>query len=130
MERFIPQIIKGCIENNEFPVSEGKQLRDFCFISDFVQAVFTILANSSVHGEVINISSGRPISIKQVVGMIVNIIGSGRPQFGRIDYRDGENMALYADISKAKNLLGWKPDFDLNQGLLETINWIKESRDE
>jgi nucleoside-diphosphate-sugar epimerase len=130
MERFIPQIIKGCIEGNEFPVSEGRQLRDFCFISDFVQAVFTILANSSVHGEVINISSGKPISIKQVVGMIVNIIGSGQPQFGEIDYRDGENMALYADISKAKNLLGWKPDFDLNQGLLETINWIKEFRDE
>jgi nucleoside-diphosphate-sugar epimerase len=124
-ERFIPQVIKACINNQKFPTSKGEQLRDFCFIDDFVQAVFTVLANNNVYGEVVNISSGRPVFIKQVVDMIVSIVGSGRPQFGRVCYRDGENMALYADIEKAKNLLDWKPDFDLEQGLIETIEWVK-----
>ena len=126
-ERFIPQVINGCIKNEKFPISIGEQLRDFCFIDDFVDAVFTILdnVNDNIYGEVINISSGKPVSIKEVVEMIVNIIGSGRPQFGLVDYRDGENMALYADISKAKKLLDWSPNFDLEQGIMETIEWVK-----
>jgi nucleoside-diphosphate-sugar epimerase len=124
-ERFIPQIIKGCINNQKFPVSKGEQLRDFCFIDNFVQAIFSALDNNNVHGEVINIASGKSISIKQVINAIVDIIGSGEPQFGQVAYRNGENMALYADIAKAEDLLGWKPSVSLRQGLLETIKWVK-----
>ena len=124
-ERFIPQIIKGCTNRQEFPVSKGEQLRDFCFIDDFIQAVFSVLDNHSAHGEVINIASGKPISIKKMINTIVDIIGSGEPQFGQVVYRDGENMALYGDTTKAKEILGWKSSVSLRQGLLETIKWVK-----
>ena len=124
-ERFIPQIIKGCTSRQEFPVSKGEQLRDFCFIDDFIQAVFSALDNHSAHGEVINIASGKPISIKKMINTIVDIIGSGEPQFGQVVYRDGENMALYGDTTKAKEILGWKSSVSLRQGLLETIKWVK-----
>jgi nucleoside-diphosphate-sugar epimerase len=124
-ERFIPQIIKGCTNRQEFPVSKGEQLRDFCFIDDFIQAVFSALDNRSAHGEVINIASGKPISIKKMINTIVDIIGSGEPQFGQVAYRNGENMALYGDTTKAKEILGWKSSVSLRQGLLETIKWVK-----
>jgi UDP-glucose 4-epimerase len=124
-ERFIPQIIKGCTSRQEFPVSKGEQLRDFCFIDDFIQAVFAALDNRSAHGEVINIASGKPISIKKMINTIVDIIGSGEPQFGQVAYRNGENMALYGDTTKAKEILGWKSSVSLRQGLLETIKWVK-----
>ena len=124
-ERFIPQIIKGCTSRQEFPVSKGEQLRDFCFIDDFIQAVFSALDNHSAHGEVINIASGKPISIKKMINTIVDIIGSGEPQFGQVAYRNGENMALYGDTTKAKEILGWKSSVSLRQGLLETIKWVK-----
>ena len=103
--RFIPQIIQGCLNGSDFPVSNGEQLRDFCFISDITEAIFLALNNSNIHGEIINIASGKAISIKEVVVMIQSIIGSGSPKFGEIRYRVGENMALVADISKAKKLL-------------------------
>ena len=124
-ERFIPQIIKGCINCQEFPVSKAEQLRDFCFIDDFIQAVFAALDNRSAHGEVINIASGKPISIKKMINTIVDIIGSGGPQFGQVAYRNGENMTLYGDTTKAKEILGWKSSVSLRQGLLETIKWAK-----
>ena len=124
-ERFIPQIIKGCTNRQEFPVSKGEQLRDFCFIDDFIQAVFSALDNHSAHGEVINIASGKPISIKKMINTIVDIIGSGEPQFGQVAYRNGENMALYGDTTKAKEILGWKTSVSLRQGLLKTIKWVK-----
>ena len=126
-ERFIPQIIKGCTNRQEFPVSKGEQLRDFCFIDDFVQAVFSALDNHSAHGEVINIASGKPISIKKMINTIVAVIGSGQPQFGQIAYRNGENMSLYGDITKAKNILGWKSSVSLEQGLKETIKWVEKT---
>jgi nucleoside-diphosphate-sugar epimerase len=124
-ERFLPQIIKGCVHNQKFPASKGEQLRDFCFIDDFVQAVFSTLDNDNAYGEVINISSGESTSIKKIVDMVVNIIGFGQPQFGQIAYRDGENMALYANIDKAEKLLGWRPGTSLEKGLAETIKWMK-----
>ena len=126
MNRFIPQVINGCIKGDEFPTSEGMQLRDFCFISDFVQSVFSSIGNAKVHGEVINVASGDPISIKDVVIKIQKIVTTGSPQFGQTSYRNGENMKLYADITKAKSLLNWEPRVSLDEGLKKTINFIRD----
>jgi UDP-glucose 4-epimerase len=124
-DRFIPQIIMGCINDEKFPVSEGMQLRDFLFIDDFIDVVFLTLHNNNVLGEIINISSGIPVTIKKVINIIVDTIKSGQPQFGKIKYRDGENMKLYGDITKVKKLLNWKPRVDLETGLHKTIESIK-----
>ena len=125
--RFIPQIIYGCLENNEFPVTQGEQLRDFCYIDDFVNAIFSSFENNNAFGEVINIASGRPILVKEIVSMIQNIIGAGVPKFGQIPYRVDENMELYADISKANKLLNWTPKINLESGLESTIEFQKEN---
>jgi nucleoside-diphosphate-sugar epimerase len=122
--RFIPQVIKGCISNKEFPVSKGEQLRDFCYITDFVDAVFLILKNEKTNGNVINIASGNPVMIKDVINKIVLHVGSGIPKFDEIKYRKNENMKLYADITKASVILGWQPKVNLDSGLKKTINWI------
>lgn len=122
--RFIPQVINGCIKKKLFPVSSGEQFRDFCYIDDAVKAIMLSLNNKKSHGEVINISSGKPINVKKVVEKIVNKVGSGRPNFGKINYRNLENMKLYADISKAKKFLKWKPIIGLDEGLELTINSI------
>jgi nucleoside-diphosphate-sugar epimerase len=126
-KRFIPQIIYGCLNDFEFPVSYGDQLRDFCFISDIVDAIFLTLNNSNIYGEVINIGSGDLISIKEIIINIQKIIGMGRPQFGKISYRVGENMELYADTNKAKNLLKWESKVSLKTGLKKTINFYRSN---
>jgi UDP-glucose 4-epimerase len=123
--RFLPQIIKGCLENRSFPTSEGQQLRDFCFIQDTVDAVFAAFNNAASRGEVINIGSGRPVSIRHMIETVRHLIGKGDPQFGAIPYRPSENMELYADISKAKTLLGWEPKVNLEIGLNRTIQWVR-----
>lgn len=124
-DRFIPQIIRGCIDDHNFPTSNGEQLRDFCYIDDFSLAVFAALKNTKAHGEAINICSGKPVAIKSMIEKIASLIGSGRPQFGKIHYRDGENMALYGDPEKAKRILNWEAKTSLDEGLVKTIEWIK-----
>jgi nucleoside-diphosphate-sugar epimerase len=123
--RFLPQIISGCLEDKFFPTSKGEQLRDFCFIQDMVDAIFLTFASSAARGEVFNIASGQPVSIRQMIETVRKLTGRGEPQFGKIAYRSGENMALYANISKAKTLLGWEPKVTLENGISETIQYFK-----
>jgi len=125
--RFLPQVIKGCLNNQKFPVSKGEQLRDFCYLSDISRGIYAALIEKKALGEVINLASGSPISIKKLIENVNLITGKGRPQFGEILYRKGENMSLYADISKAKRLLNWEPKIDLNQGLRNTVAWYEQN---
>lgn len=125
-ERFLPQVIAGCLRDAHFPASAGEQLRDFCYIEDTVDAIFVALQSPNARGEIFNIGSGRPTSIRAMIDKVRAIIGTGAPRFGTIPYRPGENMSLYADISKARELLGWEPRVSSDAGLRSTIDWIRE----
>ena len=122
-KRFLPQIIKGCLDDKIFPTSAGKQLRDFCYVSDTVEAIFQTLINPDVDGQVFNVASGEPISIRTMIENIQKLIGKGKPVYGRIPNRPGENMELYADITKIKKILNWRPHVNLEEGLHQTIKW-------
>jgi nucleoside-diphosphate-sugar epimerase len=124
--RFLPQIIKGCLENRSFPTSAGQQLRDFCYVQDVVEAVFAAFSQAAVRGETINVGSGTGVTIRQMIETVRAQIGKGEPLFGELAYRPGENMALYADVSKAKRLLGWSAKVPLEAGLNQTIQWFKD----
>jgi nucleoside-diphosphate-sugar epimerase len=124
-QRFLPQIIQGCLENRQFPVSGGVQIRDFCYVEDIVDAVFRCFDCQSATGVLLNIASGEPTQVREIIEFIVQLIGSGRPQFGKVPYRTGENMSLYADISAAREILNWSPRWTLFNGLNTTIDWVR-----
>lgn len=124
-QRFLPQIIKGCLNKSEFKTSEGKQLRDFCYIEDVIDAMVKAAVSPLSKGHIINIASGLPVSIKEMIGKIMALTGGGRPLWGAHPYRKGENMELYADISLAKKLLNWEPCTGLEDGLRKTIEYYK-----
>jgi len=119
--RFLPQIIKGCLRNESFKTSEGAQLRDFCYVEDVVDGMVKAALSPAALGSVINIASGIPISIREMIEKVRNLTGMGRPLWGTYPYRKGENMELYADISLAKKILQWEPKTDLHEGLVKTI---------
>jgi nucleoside-diphosphate-sugar epimerase len=124
-KRFLPQIIKGCVSGKTFPTSLGEQLRDFCFVDDVTRGILMALMQDDINGEVINIASGIPVTIRKVTETVKVLVGQGDPLFGQIPYRPKENMELYADISKANNLLNWKPEITLDDGILRTINFYR-----
>jgi len=125
-QRFIPQIIKGCLDDNTFPTSAGDQLRDFCYVTDVVEAMLLAAQSQKTQGHVINIASGQPVSIRDVIETIQEKVGQGQPRFGQYPYRKGENMALYADVTKAKQLLGWAPKVDFDDGITRCIEHMKQ----
>ena len=124
-DRFLPQIIKGCLSDSEFPTSLGEQVRDFCFVSDITRAIFAVFECEATNGQVLNVASGEPVTIRTVIQKIRDITGKGRPRFGQVDYRLGENMVLYADTSKIRSLIGWRPVVSLDDGLERTVEWYR-----
>lgn len=124
--RFIPQIIKGCLQNKSFPTSSGTQIRDFCYIDDVIEAIFLALFSKKAEGQILNIGSGNPIQIRRIVMLINNIIGKGNPVFGDVPLRILENMSLFPEINLAKEILDWVPATSIQDGLTKTIDSFNE----
>ena len=85
-----------------------------------------MLEAKNVKGEILNLASGHPVAIHTVIEQVRGIIGSGNPQFGKLPFRVGENMGLYANIDKAKKLIGWSPQIGFDEGLHRTIAFFRD----
>ena len=70
INRLIPIVITSCIKDEEFPCSDGKQFRDFVYISDVVQAIIKSIHSKKSKGQVFNLGSSKPIKIKKLILMI------------------------------------------------------------
>tara|TARA_B100001123_G_C15276441_1_gene1012349 strand:+ start:91 stop:1020 length:930 start_codon:yes stop_codon:yes gene_type:complete len=126
-DRFMPQIVEGCLSNKKFPTTSGEQIRDFCYIDDTTNAILLILTKKQAVGEIFNVASGVPIKIKNVINLVKKITGKGRPEFNKRKTRKDENEVLYADIRKIKKLLHWKPRTKLLNGIKKTIKSLKKN---
>ena len=124
--RFFPIIIKGCIKNEKFPCSKGNQLRDFVHVEDVVEAILKSLKNKNAKGQIINIGSGKPRKIKDIINHVKKISKGGFPQFGKIKLRKDEILKIYPSIKKAKNKINWKPKISFRKGLKSTIKFYNE----
>lgn len=120
--RFIPFVIHNCIHNQTFNISSCLQTRDFLYVSDLISAILLCLESDNVNGEVLNIGSGIPLQLLDVVESIVSIVGSGTPIYGGWKSSKIENISLHPSTSKIADLLGWKSRVSLHSGLQKTID--------
>ena len=128
VNRFLPIIIKGCIENKKFPCSKGNQFRDFLHVDDVVDAIIKSLTNKNARGQIINIGSGKPRKIRNIIKDVKKISNGGHPQFGKIKLRKDEIQKIYPNINKAKNIIKWKPKISFEKGLKSTIKSYYEQK--
>ena len=126
INRFLPIIIKGCIKNKKFPCSKGNQLRDFVHVDDVVDAIIKSLISKNARGQIINIGSGKPKKIKNLIKYIKKTLNGGHPQFGKIKLREDEILKLYPNINKASKKIKWKPKVSFSKGLKLTIKSYNE----
>ena len=127
-DRFIPQIIKGCLSNSEFETSRGLNFCDFTYVSDISTGLMDLLECNEATGKIVNLASGKPIQIKSIVEKIHKLIGKGKPVFGSLDNIVNNNN-LYADISLAQSLISWKLKVPIEEGLIKTIKTYEDLND-
>ncbi len=126
--RLIPITIKACKKNKKFGCSNGNQLRDFIHIDDVVDAIIKALTNKRAIGQILNIGSGKPEKVKNIIKYIKKVLKGGKPIFGKIKLRKDENLKNYASIQKAKKIINWKPKIAFKKGLNSTIKYYNERK--
>ncbi len=126
----IPLFILG-IFKNEAPYinGDGEQTRDFTFVENAVQANIKALftTNPKAFGEVFNVAVGERISINYLFNELARLYGSDLKAEHRDD-REGDIRNSLADISKAKELLGYDPQVRVGEGLQITLDWFKANQ--
>lgn len=105
---------------------DGKQKRDFTYIDDLVRAIQAALTKGPAVGKVINIGTGRPVSLLELARMIAKVAGT-KCRLKFLPPRPGDPSRCHADIRFAERTLGYRPRIGLEEGLKRTFEWYRES---
>ncbi len=123
----IPTIIGQALRGGVIKLGSLAPTRDMNFVANTVDGFVAVGGCSAAVGEVINIGSGREISVGDLARLIVGIVGSRSEvveDAQRIRPAASEVERLLCDPAKAARLLGWKPEVGLEEGLKRTIEWF------
>lgn len=125
--RIVPGTIRSII-NGERPIirSDGTYVRDYIYIEDAVYAYLFLaekMEDASIHGEAFNFSNEHQISVIDLVTKIIKLMNRKDLKYIILNEAQNEIKHQYLSARKAKEILGWKPQFTLEKGLQKTIDW-------
>jgi len=102
---------------------DGEHSRDFTYIKDVVQANLLASEHDAL-GEIINIGAGAPINLTDLAKLMLKITNKENLNINYTDSRPGDILHSFADISKAKELIKFNPQYDQEQGLKDYFKWF------
>ena len=122
----IPKFITCILKDEAPPIhGDGKQTRDFTYVANVVQANIKSAVTLGIKCEVFNIACAKAYSVLDIVKYVNKILGKNiLPKFGPI--RAGDALHTLADISRAKKLIGFKPEIGFEEGLKKTIEYFSK----
>ena len=122
--RLVPSVISSLLNNQEAKVTQGDQIRDFLHVEDMAAAICAV-AQSHLTG-VVNIGSGKPVAVRDLVTKIGEILDRQKLiKLGALPYSGSEPMFICADNSRLTQNTQWVPRFNLEGGLRHTVEWWK-----
>src|SRR5688500_7762395 len=129
----IPAIIVQALTQKHVMLGATFPTRDLNYVTDTVDGFLKIAENDRALGEVINLGTGREVSVGDVATSIIRLVGRDIPVLfdaNRVRPDASEVDRLLADATKAKQLVGWEPRHSLDEGLRMTIDWIRQHLDQ
>ncbi|MBJ6978747.1 MULTISPECIES: dTDP-glucose 4,6-dehydratase [unclassified Luteimonas] len=136
-EKLIPLVIAKALAGEPLPVyGDGKQVRDWLFVTDHCEAIRTVLAKGRV-GETYNVGGNAEMQNIQVVKTICALLDQrrpredGQPRESQIAYvadRPGHDRRYAIDASKLRDELGWTPAYTFERGIAETVDWYLDNQ--
>ena len=129
----IPTIVTQALSQPEIRLGNLEPTRDLNFVTDTVEGFIKAAESNDAVGEVINLGTGCEISIGALAQTILQTMGKKIPvvsESQRVRPENSEVDRLCADNRKARELLGWQPQFSLEEGLAKTIEWLRENHEQ
>ena len=120
------------LANEEIPMfGDGTTSRDYTYIDDIVDGIIRscdyVSNNENVY-EILNLGNSSPISLKEMIATIGKVVGV-EPKIKQLPMQPGDVDRTYADVSKAKRLIGYEPNTSFEQGIKNFVEWYKENKD-
>jgi NAD dependent epimerase/dehydratase len=128
----IPTIVTQALAREEIALGATHTTRDFLYVEDNVAGIMRCGAVDGIDGEVLNLGTGVEVSIGDLVERVLRLLDrdvSVVLDEQRLRPRASEVERLVADATKARRLLGWKPEVDLERGLVRTVDWLTGALD-
>lgn len=130
---FIPTVISQALTRDKIVMGSLEPVRDMTFVKDTAEGFITVGMCDKVVGQTVNLGVGHGDTIGTMVKTILKILGKEQMPIeqdpNRIRPSESEVMRLISNNTIAREICGWQPQYSLEQGLLETINWIKKHLD-
>ena len=127
----ISKFTKLMLEDKEIPMyGDGTTSRDYTYIDDIVDGIIKsceYLLDQKCTYEILNIGNSTPISLKIMIDVIANVLNV-EPKIKELPIQPGDVNITYADITKAKRLIGYEPKISFETGIEKFIQWYKENK--
>ena len=126
-EKLIPLFITNLLKNRNVPVyGTGKNVRDWIYVLDHCRAIDFVLHNGSI-GEIYNIGGGVEKTNLEITWKILAMLSKDESMIEYVKDRPGHDLRYSLDCSKLREL-GWRPEYNFDEALAETIKWYVENR--
>jgi UDP-glucuronate 4-epimerase len=124
------RFIEALLDNRPLQLfGDGRQVRDFTFVDDVVEATSRALFADLPPAAVLDVASGRPVAVGTLIAHIRALIGSGIVPLEQLDERRGDVPRTAGEIAAARQHLGWVPRTDLHAGLVKQLAWHQSLRE-
>ena len=128
---FIPTVISQALSREKIVMGSLEPVRDMTFVKDTVQGLIKVGISDNVVGQVVNLGMGNGQTIGEMAKAVLSILGKQNLPIEqdkrRIRPEKSEIMRLISENTKARKICGWIPNYNFEEGLAETIAWIKKN---
>jgi len=127
-EKLIPKTIIRAIKDLKIPLyGDGMQIRSWIYVLDHVEAIENLISKGKT-GEVYNITAWNEITNKTIVEKILDLLGKSNNLIEYVGDRPGHDRRYSIDASKIQKQTDWKPKYEFEQALKETVDWYTNNQ--
>jgi UDP-glucose 4-epimerase len=130
-QAFVAWLIRRAVDGEQIELfGDGRQMRDFTYVDDVVEALLGVGHRPEADGEVFNLSGERPYSLREFADILLAVVGGG--SYKCVPFPEERSHidigSYYADSSKITTMLDWQPAVPLREGLLRTVEYYRRYR--
>ena len=127
----IPELIIKGLRGQPIRTTKGEQTREFNYVGNTVDGLLLAANYEGRLDGVLNLASGAEVAIRDLVIKIAELTNTrSQIEIGALPDRPNEIRRMYADSARARELLGWRPAVDLEEGLRLTVDWFRRYHNE
>jgi UDP-glucose 4-epimerase len=122
----IPKFMLRGMAGRELVIfGDGSQTRDFTYVGDVARGIIAAGEVEDAVGQTLNLGSGREIAIRQLAAEVTEVVGRSDAEVVFDPPRPGDVGRLWADTSRARELIGYRPGVELREGLMKLYDWYR-----